>query len=201
MSLKNFSQSEKVFIRTLQVIGFISGVIYLWFAEGYWPLAITAGIVYCTGFYWLGRLILKLKGGASLFSESQVVAKIKQYLALAFVASFIAFGYLWFKAWNLDFSDNLATCLTRGSQGCLETFNPVWTAGTLKWLAPLMMCLSLAGLFIFALMKNYWPTLLAAFLYIVGMAYLVLNYEIKNKSQWLSQSINNLTEMGLNSPF
>jgi hypothetical protein len=132
-----------------------------------------------------------------LFTESHEVATVKRYIGLAFAACFLAFGYLWLKAWNLDFSDDAATCLTRGGQGCLETANPVWTAGTLKWLAPLLMVLSLAGLFIFSLMKNYWPTLVIAFLYVISMAYLVLRFEIKDKSEWTNQLIEVLTSLDL----
>lgn len=150
---------------------------------------------------WVGRLSTSFTGGNHLFAESYEIARIKQYLGLGFVVCFFASTYLWFKAWNLNFSDDAATCLTRGGQGCLETSNPVWTAGTLKWLAPLMMVLSVLGLFIFALMKNYLPTLVAAFFYVMGMVYLALNYEIKDKSGWTSRLMNGLTPLDLLSIF
>jgi uncharacterized membrane protein YfcA len=193
MSLKSFSSSERRLIRSLQVSGFfISSGITLVSGE-LWTVAIVAGLFYGLCGYWLGRMIVRVRKEKSIFFENELVARIKQYLGLALIVSTLGSAYLWFKAWRLDFSDSYATCLTRGGQACLQTSNPVWTAATLKWLAPLIMVISIAGLFIFALMKNNWPTLILAFLYIVGMSYLALSFEIKNKIGWTNSSLGQFT--------
>jgi hypothetical protein len=57
----------------------------------------------------------------------------------------------------------------------------------------LFMVISIAGLFIFALMKNNWPTLILAFLYIIGMSYLAISFEIKNKTGWTDSSLGQFT--------
>ena len=194
MSLKSFSSSERKLIRSLQVLGFFifSGVTLV--SGELWTLAIFFGLFYgLLGGYWLGRIIVRVRKEKSIFFENELVARIKQYLGLAFIVSALGSLYLWFKAWRLDFSDSYATCLTRGGQACLQTSNPVWTAATLKWLAPLFMVISIAGLFIFALMKNNWPTLILAFLYIIGMSYLAISFEIKNKTGWTDSSLGQFT--------
>ena len=194
MSLKSFSSSERKLIRSLQVLGFFifSGVTLV--SGELWTLAIFFGLFYgLLGGYWLGRIIVRVRKEKSIFFENELVARIKQYIGLAFIVSALGSVYLWFKAWRLDFSDSYATCLTRGGQACLQTSNPVWTAATLKWLAPLFMVISIAGLFVFALMKNNWPTLILALLYIVGMSYLAISFEIKNKTGWTDSSLGQFT--------
>jgi hypothetical protein len=194
MSLKSFSSSERRLIRSLQVLGFFifSGITLV--SGGLWTVAIVSGLFYGLCGYWLGRIIVRVRKEKSIFFENEQVARIKQYLGLAFIVSALGSLFLWYKAWQLDFSNSYATCLTRGGQACLQTSNPVWTAATLQWLAPLFFVISIAGLFIFAVMRNTWITLIVAFLYIIGMSYLALHFEIKNKIGWTNSSISQFSD-------
>jgi len=194
MSLKTFTSSEKKLIRTLQGIGLLLGLVQPLFIGILWLEAFGRGLVYTIVFYWIGRGIVKIKKEKTIFYESEQVARIKQYIGLAFIVSALGSLFLWYKAWQLDFSTSYATCLTRSGQACLQTSNPVWTAATLKWLAPLFLIISILGLFIFALMRNTWITLIVAFLYIIGMSYLALSFEIKNKIGWTNASISQFSD-------
>jgi len=68
----------------------------------------------------------------------------------------------------------------------METSNPVWTASTLKWLAPLIFLISIVALFIVAVLGDNGIGFAVAFGIAIGIIALALSSEIKDKSQWMA---------------
>jgi multisubunit Na+/H+ antiporter MnhB subunit len=62
----------------------------------------------------------------------------------------------------------------------------VWTASTLKWLAPLIFIISIAALFLVAVLPDNGVGFAVAFGISIGIIALALDNEIKDKSQWMS---------------
>jgi hypothetical protein len=109
-----------------------------------------------------------------------------KYFGFGFLASALGSAYMFIRALSNGFSSEVGLCLTRGGQACLQTSNPVWTASTLKWLAPLIFIISIVALFLVAVLGDNGVGFAVAFGISIGIIALALDNEIKDKSQWLS---------------
>ena len=112
-----------------------------------------------------------------------------RYFGLGFLASALGSAYMFIRALTSGFSSEIGLCLTRGGQACLQTSNPVWTASTLKWLAPLIFVISIVALFLVAVLGDNAVGFTVAFGIAIGIIALALGNEIKDKSQWMSPVI------------
>jgi hypothetical protein len=117
-----------------------------------------------------------------------------KYFGFGFLASALGSVYMFIRALSNSFSDNVGLCLTRGGQACLETYNPIWTASTLKWLAPLILIISLGGLFLVAVLPDNGLGFAVVFGIAIGIVALALENEIENKSQWMSPALGALKQ-------
>ena len=117
-----------------------------------------------------------------------------KYFGLGFLASALASIYMFLRALANGFSDGVGLCLTRGGQACMETSNPVWTASTLKWLAPLIFLISIVALFIVAVLGDNGIGFAVAFGIAIGIIALALANEIKDKSQWMAPVLKTISQ-------
>jgi hypothetical protein len=117
-----------------------------------------------------------------------------RYFGFGFLASALGSAYMFIRALSNGFSSEVGLCLTRGGQACLQTSNPVWTASTLKWLAPLIFIISIAALFLVAVIGDNGVGFAVAFGISIGIIALALDNEIKDKSQWMSPVIGALSQ-------
>lgn len=115
---------------------------------------------------------------------------MKKIFSLAFLTGALGSIFMFIRALTNGFSDSVGLCLTRGGQTCFETSNPVWTASTLLWLAPLMLVISLGGLFLSALLPENGLGFMVSFGIGIVLIALALGNEIKDKSQWMSPVFN-----------
>ena len=118
-----------------------------------------------------------------------------RYFGFGFLASALGSIYMFIRALSNGFSDRVWLCLTRCGQACLETSNPVWTASTLKWLTPLILVISLLGLFLVALLPDNGFGFAVLFGIAIGILALALENEIKDKSQWMSPAFSALRQI------
>ena len=118
-----------------------------------------------------------------------------RYFGFGFLASALGSIYMFIRALSNEFSDRVGLCLTRGGQACLETSNPVWAASTLKWLTPLILVISLVGLFLVALLPDNGLGFAVLFGIAIGILALALENEIKDKSQWMSPTLSALRQI------
>lgn len=118
-----------------------------------------------------------------------------RYFGFGFLASALGSIYMFIRALSNGFSDRVGLCLTRGGQACLETSNPVWTASTLKWLTPLILVISLVGLFLVALLPDNGLGFAVLFGIAIGILALAFENEIKDKSQWMSPALSALRQI------
>ena len=118
-----------------------------------------------------------------------------RYFGFAFLASALGSLYMFIRALSNGFSSEVGLCLTRGGQSCFQTSNPVWTASTLKWLAPLVFVISIVALFVVAIVGDNKIGFILAFGIAIGIISLALGNEIKNKSQWMFPIFQNLKQI------
>jgi hypothetical protein len=107
-----------------------------------------------------------------------------RYLGLGFLASTLASVYMFLRALANGFSTDIALCMTRGGESCFATSNPVWTASTLKWLAPLILIFSVLGALSIGLFGDTAIGWGSALFFVGIIMYLALNNEIKDKTGW-----------------
>ena len=107
-----------------------------------------------------------------------------RYLGFGFLASTLGSIYMFLRALSNGFSADIALCMTRGGETCFATSNPVWTASTLKWLAPLILIFSVLGALSIGLFGDTAIGWGSALFFAGIIMYLALNNEIKDKTGW-----------------
>lgn len=120
---------------------------------------------------------------------------MNKYFGLGFLASALGSTYMFIRALSNGFSENVGLCLTRGGEACMETSNPVWTASTLLWLAPLVLVISIGGLFLSAILPDNVIGFALSFGIAIGLIALALGNEIKDKSQWMSPVFSSIRQV------
>ncbi|MEN9304782.1 MAG: hypothetical protein RLY76_50 [Actinomycetota bacterium] len=112
-----------------------------------------------------------------------------RYLGLGFLASTLASIYMFLRAMANGFSTDIALCMTRGGESCFATSNPVWTASTLLWLAPLILIFSVLGAVSIGIFGDTGIGWGAGLFFVAIIFYLALNNEIKDKTGWAAPFI------------
>ena len=113
-----------------------------------------------------------------------------RYLGFGFLASTLASAYMFLRALSNGFSPDIALCLTRGGESCFSTSNPVWTASTLMWLAPLILVFSVLGAISIGLFGDTAIGWGSGLFFVAIIGYLALNNEIKDKTGWAAPFVN-----------
>lgn len=111
---------------------------------------------------------------------------MNRYIGFGFIASALASAYMFFRAASNGFSSEIGLCLARGGESCFSTSNPVWTAATLKWLAPSILLLSVFGFFTVRLLGRTNYGWVAGLIFVIVIISLALSQEIKEKSGWMA---------------
>ena len=114
---------------------------------------------------------------------------MSKYLGLGFLATTLASIYMFIRALSNGFSADVGLCMTRGGQSCFATSNPVWTAATLKWLAPLVILVSIIGVVVVGILGDNLLGSAVGISIAIGIIYLALAFEIKDKSNWMAPAV------------
>ena len=115
-----------------------------------------------------------------------------KYIGFGFIASALGSLYMFFRAISNGFSSEVGLCLTRGGESCFATSNPVWTASTLKWLAPVILLVSIIGFLGIGMIGQNVAKFVFAIVVVISIMALALNNEIKDKSSWMSPVLKTL---------